>query len=327
MKPNSLLSICIPTYNRVETLKESLPDLIKKVKKYNVQIFISDNASNDGTNQYVKELQNDYPFIVFHSNPENYGSDKNVEIALKLSSTKYRWLLGDHYILMDENTLSSILPELEKNYSAVIVNYKNRKSLQPDTCVYTDKNLFVEELGWYIGMMCTTIFHEHVIAETDFKKFYNSYFLQTYVILNYISKYPFEVKWLPEELTWAISIKGEQSWHSKCLEIFAKRWSQGISSLANFNEKSKNICIKCHDEQINFFSDKNIILFRYINAITLNKVIQFFPYLLKTTSKKKILKMFLISFIPTFLIPLIWETQKEYIKKVLGGVTCHQLKF
>ena len=54
-KSNLILSICIPTYNRVGLLKESINAIIEQKNTFdinNIEIVISDNASTDGTKEY-----------------------------------------------------------------------------------------------------------------------------------------------------------------------------------------------------------------------------------------------------------------------------------
>jgi len=323
---NNLLSICIPTYNRVESLKETLPDLISKIRNYNIAIYISDNASTDKTEDYITTLQSDYPFIFYKKNISNLGPDKNTENVLKFSTTKYRWLLADHYILTDKTSVNHILPLLKEDYTAIIVNYKNRKIIRDTSYIYTDKNMFLEELGWYIGMMCTTIYHEETIMQATFENFNNSSFLQSLVLLNYISMRKFKIAWVPEEVTWAFSVKGSKSWHADVLPIFAQSWTKNILNLHSFDKKSKKICIKRHAAQVNLFSDKNILLFRYIDGISFFKMVKYLRYLPKVTTYDKITKMFLVCIIPSRFIPMIWKNQQEFFKRVLGGVECYQQK-
>ena len=48
------LSICVPTFNRINHLKQSLPNLIYLANKYNLEICVSDNYSDDGTSNLSK---------------------------------------------------------------------------------------------------------------------------------------------------------------------------------------------------------------------------------------------------------------------------------
>lgn len=94
-----LISICIPTFNRLKYLKKITSFLITEVSKYNleniVEICISDNSSTDGSASYLKNLSADYSFIKYYSFNVNMGPDCNFVNAYSMGSGKYLWLLGD----------------------------------------------------------------------------------------------------------------------------------------------------------------------------------------------------------------------------------------
>ena len=57
MKNKPFFSICIPTYERVESLEIFLNSLIEEAKQYQhlVEICVSDNGSKDGTYELLKK--------------------------------------------------------------------------------------------------------------------------------------------------------------------------------------------------------------------------------------------------------------------------------
>ena len=98
-----LLSICIPTYNRENGLKDCLDHVVCQFKDNNiyrnVEIIISDNASEDGTGQIAKEYQDKYNNIFYFRNKENIGFDRNVYNALANARGYFCWTLNDDMIL------------------------------------------------------------------------------------------------------------------------------------------------------------------------------------------------------------------------------------
>ncbi len=88
-----LLSICIPTYNRAPYLKELLDSIVCQFDDqeiYNqVEVIISDNASEDNTTEVVAEYQKKYENIRYFRNKENVGAAKNGLILLNLPEGKY----------------------------------------------------------------------------------------------------------------------------------------------------------------------------------------------------------------------------------------------
>ena len=102
MKPNSHLSIVIPTYNRAEFLDCCLGLIIPSAKKYNIEIYVSDNSSEDNTSAVVFRRVSEYSLIKYSCNSNNLGADKNFQIALGLPRSDYIWLLGDTYWIKSE---------------------------------------------------------------------------------------------------------------------------------------------------------------------------------------------------------------------------------
>ncbi|MBU3127143.1 glycosyltransferase family 2 protein [Clostridium tagluense] len=93
MKINQLIkvSIIIPNYNGLKYIKGCIDSLARQVFK-NVEIIIVDNASQDGSCEYI--LKN-YPRIKLISLKENYGFSKAVNEGIKASNYEYVVLLNN----------------------------------------------------------------------------------------------------------------------------------------------------------------------------------------------------------------------------------------
>ena len=93
-----LLSICIPTYNRSEQLKNTLDSIICQEEFVNgsVEIVISDNNSEDDTLKVVEKYQQ-YDNIYYFRNNNNIGSE-NFPLALSRGNGELRKLNNDTLI-------------------------------------------------------------------------------------------------------------------------------------------------------------------------------------------------------------------------------------
>ncbi len=97
------LSICLPTYNRKNNLRDAIEALIAipYFKSGEIEIVVSDNASNDGTQemmlQYVAARSN----IKYYRNETNEGVNVNIYKALILGTGIYRKLCNDTYSFKD----------------------------------------------------------------------------------------------------------------------------------------------------------------------------------------------------------------------------------
>ena len=92
-----LLTIAIPTYNRKNMLKRALDSIVNQLNP-RVEILVSDNASNDGTDDMMAES---YPMIRYIRNKTNMGSDKNFLQCYRKAKGKYVILLGSDDRLAD----------------------------------------------------------------------------------------------------------------------------------------------------------------------------------------------------------------------------------
>lgn len=98
-----LLSICIPTYNHIEYLKNCLQYVIEASKAYEkeIEIIISDNCSTDGTKEYISQLN--IPNLKYYRNEINLGFNKNLFLLVDDYATgDFVWTIGDDdYISKD----------------------------------------------------------------------------------------------------------------------------------------------------------------------------------------------------------------------------------
>lgn len=110
-----LLSICIPTYNRAQSLQETIESVLAQVDKTNMdklEIIVSDNASTDETgvvmNSIIKKAK---PAIKYFINEKNVGMDNNCQSLVERACGRYVWLLGSDDLL-SSGALKRVLWEL-----------------------------------------------------------------------------------------------------------------------------------------------------------------------------------------------------------------------
>ena len=114
------LSINIPTYNRCTFLRKNLSIIIDQLRESQLQeeveINISDNASNDGTENEVHEFieKNHDISINYLKQEKNYGPDVNFIEAMKMASGEYSILFGDDDFF-EPGSIEAIFDLLEIN--------------------------------------------------------------------------------------------------------------------------------------------------------------------------------------------------------------------
>lgn len=99
METRPLLSLCIPTYNRANYLRASLESLVvqPEISSPYIEILVSDNASEDGTQSMVEEIAQKHPSIRYFRNETNIN-DRNFPLALTRARGEFRRLLNDNLL-------------------------------------------------------------------------------------------------------------------------------------------------------------------------------------------------------------------------------------
>lgn len=105
-----LLSICIPTFNRKQTLITNIKNLLSS-KENRFQIVIQDNASTDGTENAISEFKDTR--IIYSKNEKNIGGTPSSIRALSNNSSEYSMLLLDKDFI-NVKELSNFLDILDK---------------------------------------------------------------------------------------------------------------------------------------------------------------------------------------------------------------------
>lgn len=96
---NSLVSICIPTYNGAAYLNEAL-ESVKNQTYSPIEVIISDDASEDNTLQIVKRFKNEvgFPVTIISHKPNGIGANWNNTI--KNANGQYiKFLFQDDVLL------------------------------------------------------------------------------------------------------------------------------------------------------------------------------------------------------------------------------------
>ena len=102
---NSLVSICVITYNSSKTVITTL-DSIKNQSYKNIELIISDDYSNDNTieivNQWIKKNTERFSRVQFITTNKNTGVTGNVNRAVKECQGEFIKTIGADDVLLPE---------------------------------------------------------------------------------------------------------------------------------------------------------------------------------------------------------------------------------
>jgi len=164
MNTDITLSILITTYNRVAFLETTVSRFISQILKEDasdrVELVIGNDASSDGTEEFLNRLAGEYPFVKVLNHKKNLGLSGNVEKIVALSRGEYIWHFGDDDLITDgavKKILASIYTH-SPNY--ILINTVNIESLD-------ERNLDYKIIGERRLDIQTDMFVQNFTAEAD----------------------------------------------------------------------------------------------------------------------------------------------------------------
>ncbi len=164
---NPAISVCIPTYNRQNYLMECLNCIVNQFKDSTVyekiEVVISDNKSQDGTEELVRSYMKRYKNIRYFKNNKNIGGDKNQIKAASYARGDYIWFFADDD-LQKKNAIKQILMVIENRKPDIILcNYikylGDKKNIIYDNCFQIDKDLYLRSKRDFFNILEKRFFY------------------------------------------------------------------------------------------------------------------------------------------------------------------------
>lgn len=265
---NNKFAICIPTYNRCSKLKECLDSFIDDAVKYNINIYISNNASTDNTQNFLKEYSSKYPNIYYANQSLELHLDLNMLNVLEMAQSEYALWLGDDDKL-NKNALELILKNIELTPDLIILKSMTNIFDNHLKLLYTNPFDFFCDYGM-IGLKNSMHFSTMVVKNSEIKKLGNkerykgTYHLYAGVILDYLmdiyeKKLKNNILYINVPLV-IIDTKNK-SWQNILLKIYFKcipDWIDLLNCKYTMNDKVKNK-IKEFQKLLNDINDYSFI--------------------------------------------------------------------
>ena len=188
------MTIAIPTYNRKNLLKRALESIVPQLNP-KIEVLVSDNASDDGTNEMMAQS---FPMVRYIKNETNQGSDYNFLQCYREATGKYVILFGSDD-RMSAGAIDYLTNFLENNdCDLVFLNYRffdvtkkeiyikewiKNYSIKQDI-VTTDRSLFMKYAGDSITFMSASIVKRSLLAKVNEpKRFIGTDFIHANIML------------------------------------------------------------------------------------------------------------------------------------------------
>ncbi|HBM8534493.1 TPA: glycosyltransferase family 2 protein, partial [Escherichia coli] len=95
-----LVTVYIPTFNRVELLKRAVNSVLRQTYK-NIEVIIVDDASTDGTHNYLELISRKDNRVKYFIKQERSGACISRNIAIQNATGKYITGLDDDDYFLD----------------------------------------------------------------------------------------------------------------------------------------------------------------------------------------------------------------------------------
>ena len=194
-----LLSICITSYNRVKELERCLKSIDSK-QADKIEVVVSEDCSplREEIRQVVADYATHSPYqVVFNSNDQNLGYDRNLNKLATLASGEYVMYLSDDDCLF-AGKLDEVLEGVSQQKPAMAYTAfwfascgEEKEARRKYDCSHhipageNSAGRRVYDAILFSGL----IFKRKLILEIDSSRFVNSNWFQVYLFLNVIYKY------------------------------------------------------------------------------------------------------------------------------------------
>ncbi len=327
-----LLTICVPTYNRVRMLDKCLNALCKiQNAGVNFNVIVADNCSPDSTIKILSLWKEKFNNLKIIRQEENVGYDRNVLSLYEAIETKYFWLLSDCDSI-SEVDLMHLIEHCVNDYDAIIVNTEPNKYSTREV-MYTNIDDFINQQGWHITKLSACVLNKKIHNPVLAKRYMGSNFIHVGHALECLSQVK-SLKVFFDPSIHLIYLNDEGEYRSKvCWQYvpfnqWGRNWCNLVLSLPmRIPCELKLKVIKDHERQFHWFSIRNLLK---------NKIAYGKSYIENYKENRKFVRMVsvaspfwsdVVMYLPVeylyrLLRPInntckyVWKGTKKYIKKV-----------
>lgn len=163
------LSISIVSYNTRHLLKQCIESIYKETKDISFEIFVIDNASDDGT---VGMVQSDFPNVKLIANKENRGFAAANNQAIKESTGRYIVLLNPDTVILD-SALDKLVSFMNSHPEAGVVG---PQILNPDKTLQFSYDDGISLKGYFKSLVLNNfLFLLYSLIPSFLKRFYRQH--------------------------------------------------------------------------------------------------------------------------------------------------------
>ncbi len=246
---NKMISICLPTYNGADTIRELFDSIYSQITP-DIEFVICDDGSTDNTINIIKEYQEIHSNISLYINDVNLGMDRNFAQTAFKAKGKFVWLTGQDDIFRP-GVFNKFFEIYEKNpdVNFIYFNYRflsgdltkevdpPRLSKQPDAFYKTPAEYF-SQLDHTPSFLPATVMKQRYWTEETAKPFLGTHYVQVGVWLENFNEGNAYVVGNPDYIVCRMP---EESWKYKSGQMLFEIFSGSLKTYV-LNYRGKNRC-------------------------------------------------------------------------------------
>jgi len=307
------LTVIIPTYNRPNSIKEILSNLLFE-NSFNIRIEIHDSSSNDETKKIVDEIVKTnvrfkkYIFYYYYS--DNIYVDDKVFYAFSNCQTKYIYLIGDGWVInfIELNKIFNKFINTDFDVLCLLhsKNFKQFFSLSDDEIHLDSSRQFFNNYLWYVTLYGSCITKKSIFIYTDSKDIYNKYknsdFFYPCMIFDKLSNLTkCEIVIFKDDFISSGHHKVAAGWtvDGRMLEIWTYKFYKTVMKLPAFYNNKEDIIYNV-GIQSRRYSLVSLLRYRYFGNLTLKLLKKHKEYIKKVTNKYSL--MIMVALCPKWLL-------------------------
>ena len=262
MSNNYKLTICVPTYNRLMELQECLDSVIPQMND-SIEIFVSDNSTNDKTEDYINSIIGNYDNFRYKHNKENLGADGNFLQCLQMANGEYVMLLADddklkndcveHIInFIDQKNEVDFIELNSISFVGEKYNYDKHYLKYSEPIVFEDDKLndFFGVMGIMFTFSSTMLFNKKSFEQVENPKQYsNTNLLQCHIAIKAMLRLK-KAAIIPNAVVFGRENNGGGY---NLYEVFVKNWKNVLQNAYKSQLISRKMRNMIYSETIRFF--------------------------------------------------------------------------
>ena len=134
--PEPLISICVPTYERVDFLQRLLESI--KIQTFrDFEVIITDDSKTEAVSTYIKGYTNDFQ-LYYHKNTPALGTARNMVEGKKYARSQWMKIIHDDDFFASEHALQSYADAIASGAKIIFAGFN---IYLEDTGVSTDNSI------------------------------------------------------------------------------------------------------------------------------------------------------------------------------------------